>query len=135
MYIPEEVLNPCEERQGLCKQVRRLQGRSSFSVHTSIPTSCNRTYTTGTFLFSLRFRLHVPSTSPIFVPFKNGFKTVLWCCLHTTSKGLKVTKSGDVDDTRKRVFNLGNGKFTEMFHEGSSYSQLYWGVILIFVHT
>ena len=106
MYIPKEVLNPCEERQGLCKQMRILQDRSSFSVHISIPRSCNRTYTTETFLFSVRFRLHVPSTSQICVPFKNWVKTVLWCYLHTTSKRLKLTRSGDVDDMCKRVFTL-----------------------------
>ena len=39
---------------------------------------------------SLRLRLHVPSTSPLFVPFKNGFSAVLCCCLHVTSNRSKM---------------------------------------------
>ena len=39
---------------------------------------------------SIRFRLNVPSTSPFFVPFKNGFNAVLWRCLDVTSKRSKV---------------------------------------------
>ena len=35
-------------------------------------------------------RLHVPSTSPFFVPFKNGFNAVPWCYLHVTLKRSKV---------------------------------------------
>ena len=34
--------------------------------------------------------LHVMSTSPFFVPFKNGFNQVLCCCLHVTLKRSKV---------------------------------------------
>ena len=32
----------------------------------------------------------MPSTSPLFVPFKNGFNAVLGCCLHVMSKRSKV---------------------------------------------
>ena len=35
-------------------------------------------------------RLHVPSTSPFFVPLKNEFNAILWSCLHVTSKKSKV---------------------------------------------
>ena len=39
---------------------------------------------------TFRFRLHVLSKLPFFVPVKNGLNAVLWCCLHVTSKGSKV---------------------------------------------
>ena len=40
-----------------------------YSTHLS-PTTC------------FRLRLHVQSISPLFVPFKNGYNTVLWNCYH-----------------------------------------------------
>ena len=46
-----------------------------------LPASDNR---------ELRLRLHGPPMSLFFVPFKNGFNAVLWCCLHITSKRSKV---------------------------------------------
>ena len=32
--------------------------------------------------FEVKAPLHVPSTSPFFVPFKNGFNSALWCYSH-----------------------------------------------------
>ena len=44
--------------------------------------------------------------SPFFVPFKNGFNTITWCCLHIPSKRSKMlpTKNSDVDGTCKQAF-------------------------------
>ena len=37
-----------------------------------------------------RHPLHVPSMSPFYVPFQNGFNADLWCCLHIPSKRSKM---------------------------------------------
>ena len=38
----------------------------------------------------LKTHLHVPSKSPFFGPFKNGFNAAQWCCLHITLKRSKL---------------------------------------------
>ena len=44
------------------------------------------------------------STSPFFVPFKNGFNAILWCCLHITSKRTDAAyENGDIDGTCKQA--------------------------------
>ena len=57
------------------------QSKSLCTFLVFLPASDNR---------ELRLRLHVPPMSLFFVPFKNGFNAVLWCCLHITSKRSKV---------------------------------------------
>ena len=62
----------------------------------------------------LKVRLHAPSTSLFFVPFKNGFSAVLLCCLHSISKISKVPViKGGIDEAliqkwKKLVSNLAN---------------------------
>ena len=40
----------------------------------------------------IRPRLHIDSTVyiTVFVPFKNGFNAIMWCCLHVTTKRSNV---------------------------------------------
>ena len=57
--------------------------------------------------FCLKPRLHIPSMSLFFVPFKIGFNVILWYCLHITLKRSTgaANKNSEVDGTYKWSFN------------------------------
>ena len=68
---------------------------------------------------TIRLRVHVPSMSPFFVLFRNGFNAGLWDCLHMMSKRSKVPLTQMVTLTL-RVNKPYEGGFTE-FEEFSIY--------------
>ena len=66
--------------------------------------------------YVFKARLHVPSKSPLFVPFKNWLSVFLWCCLHITLERSSVAHTyGDVggkcnvDGKCKRTLGEWNG--------------------------
>ena len=47
----------------------------------------------------------------IFIPFKNGFNKVLWCCLHVNNIKNTIHKNSDVDGTCKWCLSKGQKSF------------------------
>ena len=62
----------------------------------------------------------------IFVPFKNGFNAVLWCCLHITLE----TNDIDMDGTCKRTLNISCLVFRKIYHSSVYCSTTGMGYLL-----